>query len=77
MTQTVTTFYRFVDLPDCEEFRTRLEAECKTHAVLGTIILATEGLNATIAGSKSLPAKNRTLILGPEVAKVSLRRNAS
>ena len=53
MTQTVTTFYRFVDLPDCEEFRTRLEAECKTHAVLGTIILATEGLNATIAGSKA------------------------
>ena len=53
MTQTVTTFYRFVDLPDCEEFRTRLEAECKTHSVLGTIILATEGLNATIAGSKA------------------------
>ena len=53
MTQTVTTFYRFVDLPDCEEFRKRLEAECKTHTVLGTIILATEGLNATIAGSKA------------------------
>lgn len=53
MTQTVATFYRFVDLPDCEEWRTQLESECETHNVLGTIILATEGVNATIAGPKS------------------------
>ena len=58
MTQTVITFYRFVDLPDCEEFRTRLEAECKTHAVLGTIILAAEGLNAAIAGSSRSFSRN-------------------
>jgi len=53
MTQTVATFYRFVDLPDCKEWRTQLESECETHNVLGTIILATEGVNATIAGPKS------------------------
>ena len=52
MPQTVATFYRFVDLPDCEAFRDRLESECRTHEVHGMIILATEGLNATIAGTK-------------------------
>ncbi len=53
MAQIVATFYRFTELPDCEAFRAQLEAECKTHGVLGTVILATEGLNATIAGSKA------------------------
>ena len=53
MPQTVATFYRFVDLPDCEAFRDRLETECRSHNVRGMIILATEGLNATIAGPKS------------------------
>ena len=53
MPQTVATFYRFVDLPDCEAFRDRLETECRSHDVRGMIILATEGLNATIAGPNS------------------------
>ena len=53
MTQTVATFYHFVDLPDCEDWRTRLDSECETYKVLGTIILATEGLNATITGPKA------------------------
>ncbi len=53
MTQTVATFYRFTKLPDSADWQTRLEAECKTHEVNGTIILATEGLNATVAGSKT------------------------
>jgi UPF0176 protein len=53
MAQTVATFYRFAELHDCEDWQTRLEAECKSHGVMGTIILATEGLNATIAGTKA------------------------
>jgi UPF0176 protein len=53
LTQTVATFYRFTKLPDSADWQTRLEAECKTHEVNGTIILATEGLNATVAGSKT------------------------
>ena len=39
-----------MDLPDCEAIRDRLETECHSHDVRGMIILATEGLNATIAG---------------------------
>ncbi len=53
MRQTVSTFYRFVELPDCESFRDRLERQCAAHDVRGMIILATEGLNATIAGPKA------------------------
>ncbi len=50
MAQTVATFYCFTPLPDCPDWSVRLEQECNAHDVLGTIILANEGLNATIAG---------------------------
>ena len=47
---TVTTFYKFTDLHDHEAWRDRLKEQCEKHEVLGIIILANEGLNATIAG---------------------------
>ena len=50
MQQTVATFYRFVDLHDCESWKTELKRACNEQEVLGTIILAAEGMNATIAG---------------------------
>ncbi len=50
--KTVATFYRFVHLPDCGDFRDQLEAECRSQEVCGMIILATEGLNATVSGPK-------------------------
>jgi UPF0176 protein len=52
MEQTIATFYQFVDLPDCDNFRELLQKQCIESDVLGTIILATEGINATIAGPK-------------------------
>jgi len=52
MEQTIATFYQFVDLPDCDSFRELLQKQCNESDVLGTIILATEGINATIAGPK-------------------------
>ena len=52
MDQTVATFYRFAKLDDCEEFRESLQKRCIESDVLGTIILATEGINATISGPK-------------------------
>ena len=52
MDQTVATFYLFAKLDDCESFRELLQKECNESDVLGTIILATEGINATIAGPK-------------------------
>jgi len=45
-------FYKFVDLPDFADRREKLLALCEYHNVKGLIILAKEGINSTIAGSK-------------------------
>ncbi|NJR67613.1 MAG: rhodanese-related sulfurtransferase [Synechococcales cyanobacterium CRU_2_2] len=50
MTYLVTTFYRFVPLPDCAELREPLLQACLAGGVGGTILLAEEGINGTIAG---------------------------
>jgi UPF0176 protein len=43
-------FYKFVDLPDYKNFKTPLLNLCDAHGVKGTILLAEEGVNGTIAG---------------------------
>jgi UPF0176 protein len=54
MAWTVVTFYKFVALPDCAELRSRLINFCQTvpvqAAVKGTVLLAEEGMNGTLAG---------------------------
>ncbi|GIT05881.1 MAG: hypothetical protein CM1200mP29_12920 [Verrucomicrobiota bacterium] len=50
---TVATFYQFANLPDFEAKRTPLKEECDRHSVQGTINLAHEGINGTIAGQKT------------------------
>jgi UPF0176 protein len=52
-------FYKFVDLPDFAQLRSPLLAACERQAVKGTILLAAEGINGTIAG----PAKNVRSVL--------------
>ncbi|MDO9252692.1 MAG: rhodanese-related sulfurtransferase [Hydrogenophaga sp.] len=42
--------YKFVDLPDFEALREPLQACCEAHQVKGTLLLASEGINGTIAG---------------------------
>jgi UPF0176 protein len=49
----VAAFYHFTDLPDYEDMRSSLEAFCDTHNLKGTILLAKEGINSTIAGSRA------------------------
>ncbi len=53
MTYAVATFYLFVDLPDFEAMAEPLKKCCVDNSVKGTILLASEGLNATIAGEKA------------------------
>ena len=53
MTLTVVTFYQFLSLPDCAEIQPKLLAVCQAQAVCGTILLASEGINGTIAGSEA------------------------
>jgi UPF0176 protein len=43
-------FYKFVELPDFAELKAPLLACCEANDVKGIILLATEGINSTIAG---------------------------
>ena len=42
--------YKFVELPDFAELQEPLLACCELHGVKGTLLLASEGINGTIAG---------------------------
>ena len=43
--------YKFVELPDFADLQGPLLACCESHGVKGTLLLASEGINGTIAGS--------------------------
>jgi UPF0176 protein len=47
------SFYKFVELPDYAARRGPLLAQCEAAGVKGTILLAPEGINGTIAGVRS------------------------
>jgi UPF0176 protein len=46
----VAAFYKFAPLDRAERFREPLRAFCARHVVFGTLILAAEGINGTVAG---------------------------
>jgi UPF0176 protein len=46
----VVSFYRFTDVADPEKIRGRLQVECDKAGLLGTILVASEGVNGTLAG---------------------------
>lgn len=46
----VAAFYKFVPLADFEELRTPLQQACRDLGLMGTILLAAEGVNGTVAG---------------------------
>ncbi len=48
----IAAFYKFVTLPDYRELRQPLLDVCRAAHVRGTILLAEEGINATIAGER-------------------------
>ena len=52
MSQVVATFYKFVQLEDCADIRELLLAHCQQLTIQGTILLATEGINGSIAGTR-------------------------
>jgi UPF0176 protein len=51
MPLTVATFYKFVALPDYATHQPVLKSLCSAQEVKGTILLAAEGINGTIAGT--------------------------
>jgi len=46
----ISSFYKFQPLPDYHALQAPLRARCEAAQVRGTILLAAEGINATIAG---------------------------
>ena len=50
MSVVVATFYKFVPIENCEELQRSLQARCADLALHGTILLASEGINATLSG---------------------------
>jgi UPF0176 protein len=50
MSVTVTAFYKFVAIADPPALREELLAVARAHGIKGTILIAPEGINATIAG---------------------------
>ena len=48
----VVSFYRFLDLEDPQGLKLSLQSLCDEKGLLGTILLAEEGVNGTLAGSR-------------------------
>lgn len=49
-TITVAALYKFVDFPNFKDYQKPLKDLAQSHKVLGTLLLAHEGINGTIAG---------------------------
>jgi len=47
----VVSFYRFTDIDDAEKLRIDLLALCQKHELLGTLLVAKEGINGSLTGS--------------------------
>ena len=52
MVWVIATFYKFVPLGELQAMRTELLERCEAWGLRGTILLAAEGLNATVAGAR-------------------------
>jgi UPF0176 protein len=48
----VVSFYHFLDLQDVDQFRDALQSLCEEQGLLGTILVADEGFNGTLAGER-------------------------
>jgi UPF0176 protein len=48
----VIAFYKFIPLPDYIEMKPTLLAFCKKHCIMGTVLLASEGINGMLGGSR-------------------------
>ena len=49
----VMAIYKFADLPDAEAIQPELAAFCCARGIKGTLILAPEGINGTVAGAEA------------------------
>ncbi len=78
MSLVVATFYKFVRLPDAAEWQDPLRQLCHTQGIRGTILLAHEGINATLAGSRSgIDAVLQFLCSDPRLADLQVKESSA
>ena len=78
MSYFVATFYKFINISDLETKKARILAWCKQNRVKGTIILASEGINGTIAGSQKAIANTLTQLRSlPELADLEPKESTA
>lgn len=74
----VATFYRFTAIDDPRALRDRLAARCEALGIRGTLLIAAEGINGTVAGSPgavdALVAELRAL---PGCAEMDVKRSTA
>ena len=74
MTYFVATFYKFVPLSDFADKRSPLLDICLSNDICGTILLAEEGVNGTIAGeAKHVEAVVNYLRQDPRLSDLTYR----
>jgi len=49
----VAALYKFVTLPDYQALQEPIQKACDDHGIKGTLLLASEGINGTVAGTES------------------------
>ncbi|MEO1006292.1 MAG: rhodanese-related sulfurtransferase [Cyanobacteria bacterium J06638_38] len=78
MSYLITTFYKFVNIYDLEAKKAQILAWCTSKQVKGTIILAEEGINGTVSGSREAIADIlKSLQTLPELADLESKESTS
>jgi UPF0176 protein len=72
----IRAFYRFVDLPNFERLKKPFDQFTKSNKMLGTILLAAEGINSTISAPKEIMDKFwKFLDQDPRFANMSFKES--
>ncbi|MDA0939168.1 MAG: rhodanese-like domain-containing protein [Proteobacteria bacterium] len=74
---TISSFYGFCEIDDTEALRLHLYNECKNLSILGTIIIAKEGVNATICGDAECINQMHEIFLKKYKINISQPNNSS
>ncbi len=74
----IAALYKFATLDDFKEMREPLLQFCREHGITGTLLLAREGINGTIAGTKSdIDAALNFLRLDHRLADIDCKQSSS
>ncbi len=78
MVLVVATFYKFVRLDNLTQRQARLLKICQTEAVEGTIILAEEGINGTLAGTRAaMDVVLADLVSDPQFSDLTIKESTA